>query len=87
MKYLFLFFMILFGTICLYKIKYIVSDEIQKNNTLLRTIKMTDQELRLLKADWAYLNRPQRLSPLAKKLLGFEPISPTQILSSEQVEP
>ena len=81
MKYLALFFMILIGTICLYKVKYLVSDQIQKNITLIQMIKKTDQELRLLKAGWAYLNRPQRLAPLSQKLLGLEPIAPSQIKS------
>lgn len=86
MKYLILFFAILMGTVCLYKVKYVVSDQIQKNISLVAMIKKTDQELRLLKADWAYLNRPQRLAPLAQKLLGFEPIAPSQIMPAQVQE-
>ena len=80
MKYITLGVIILLGFICLYQVKHLVSDQINKNNALLRSISMTDKEYRLLKADWAYLNRPQRLAPLAEKLLGLSSIEPSQIL-------
>lgn len=51
----------------------------QRNATLLSDIRKTDQEIRLLKADWAYLNRPARLASLSEKLLGLEPISSSQV--------
>ena len=79
MKYIILACVILFGFISLYRVKNVVSDQIHLNNMLLRQIKDTDKELRLLKADWAYLNRPQRLMQLAEKLLGLSPISPSQV--------
>ena len=79
MKFITLGALLLFGFICLYQVKHKVSDQIQKNTALLRSIHNTDKEFRLLKADWAYLNRPQRLEPLAHQLLGLAPIAPSQI--------
>ena len=82
MKYIILACVILFGFISLYRVKNVVSDQIHLNNMLIRQIKDTDKELRLLKADWAYLNRPQRLMQLAEKLLGLSPITPSQVEKS-----
>jgi len=79
MKYLVLGIMIVIGFICLYQVKYKVERCIHTNTALVSAIKKTDKEIRLLKADWAYLNRPTRLAPLAEKLLGLGPIASTQI--------
>ena len=79
MRFFLLGMFVLCGFICLYQVKHQVSDQIQKNMKLLQAIHKTDKELRLLKADWAYLNRPQRLEPLAQKLLGLSAIKPEQI--------
>jgi cell division protein FtsL len=46
-----------------------------------------DQEeaIRVLQAEWSYLNDPSRLEALARKHLPMEPTKPSQIVTLDQV--
>ncbi|HKS90115.1 MAG TPA: hypothetical protein VJR70_11795, partial [Stellaceae bacterium] len=37
------------------------------------------QEIRVLSAEWAYLNQPERLADLNRRFLGLAPIAPGQL--------
>jgi len=48
----------------------------------MRTQYLLDQKaLRVLKAEWTYLNSPQYLQNLARRYLTLRPMAPTQALS------
>lgn len=63
----------------LYLVKYTVQD-VQRNVTSLKTQLANEKEsLHLLNAEWAYLNRPDRLRQLADRHLDLVPIDSRQI--------
>ena len=65
----------------LYLVKYSVQD-VQRNVVTLRQDLAAEKEsLHLLNAEWAYLNRPDRLRQLADRHLALVP------LDSRQIEP
>ncbi len=39
----------------------------------------SQEAIQVLRAEWSYLNRPDRLSALAKRHLDLEPLAPAQI--------
>ena len=47
---------------------------------------LRDQEaIRILKAEWSYLNRPSRISDLARRHLALEPLSSQQFVRLEDL--
>ena len=63
----------------LYLVKYSVQD-VQRNVVTLRADLATEKEsLHLLNAEWAYLNRPDRLRQLADRHLDLVPLDSRQI--------
>ncbi|MBI1210644.1 MAG: hypothetical protein GC190_04220 [Alphaproteobacteria bacterium] len=51
--------------------------ELQRLNT---EIAKEGEAIRVLKAEWSYLNQPERLQALARKHLALAPTSPKQIV-------
>ncbi len=39
----------------------------------------SQESIHVLKAEWSYLNRPERLTQLAKRYLDLEPMAPAQM--------
>ncbi len=65
----------------LYLVKYSVQD-VQRNVVTLKSDLATEKEsLHLLNAEWAYLNRPDRLRQLADRHLDLVPLDSRQIES------
>lgn len=63
----------------LYLVKHVVED-VQRDVTKLEVqVASEDESLHLLKAEWAYLNRPERLHALADKHLALQPLDSRQI--------
>ena len=63
----------------LYMVKYSVQD-VQRNVAALKTELASEKEsLHLLNAEWAYLNRPDRLRQLADRHLDLVPLDSRQI--------
>ena len=47
---------------------------------------LEDQEaIHVLKAEWSFLNRPDRLSDLASRHLGMVPLAPAQVVHIEDL--
>lgn len=62
-----------------FKVKYAVQDiEDQLNQTRKQTI-AEQQEIRVLNAEWTYLNQPERLADLNRRFIGLVPISAPQL--------
>ena len=45
----------------------------------------TVRKVHVLKADWSYLNRPERLALLARRHLDLRPVVSPQIVSLDQI--
>jgi hypothetical protein len=73
--------MVLFAVLAtgVYLVKYSVQD-VQRELAALKTNLATEKEsLHLLSAEWAYLNRPDRLRQLADRHLDLVPLDSRQI--------
>ncbi|MBN8542647.1 MAG: hypothetical protein J0M34_00090 [Alphaproteobacteria bacterium] len=57
----------------LYLVKYTVQDMQKEVNRLAAELKQEEESLHLLNAEWAYLNRPERLRAMAEKHLTLAP--------------
>lgn len=63
----------------LYLVKYSVQDVQRDVAVLEHDLEKERESLHLLNAEWAYLNRPDRLRDLAEKHLALEPLDSRQI--------
>jgi cell division protein FtsL len=61
----------------------------QENETRIAALKAeigkTAGEVSTLKADEAYLSRPERIGPLARERLGLQPVAPSQFTTPEMI--
>jgi cell division protein FtsL len=62
-----------------YFVKYSVQDMQRKVAALEEQLQQEQQALHLLRAEWAYLNRPERLSRLAADHLKMVPVAATSL--------
>lgn len=73
----------LFAMIAVYALKYQTVDIANEKLALERKIGSQQNELSLLKADWAYLNQPGRLAPIIQRhadILKLQPIDQEQYI-------
>jgi cell division protein FtsL len=57
-----------------YKVQALEEEVTQLNSRIVHE----QEQLHVLRAEWAYLNRPERLEDLNRRLLGLVPVSPAQ---------
>ncbi len=61
-----------------------ISSEVQKLHAELRTLErgtaIHDEAVRVLQAEWSYLNRPAQIADLAKRHLKMRPITAAQFI-------
>jgi len=73
------FVLVLAAGFATFKVKYAVQDiEDQLNHVRKQTV-AEQHEIRVLNADWAYLNQPERLADLNRRFLGLVPITAHQL--------
>ena len=66
----------------LYQIKYKIQSLNQDLAGIQDAVRIEQDAIHVLEAEWAYLNRPQRLAQLSGKYLSFlRSVSPSQIVS------
>lgn len=63
----------------LFMLKYEVQGREHQLTKLRKEIVNTQESIHVLKAEWSYLNDPQRLREQAERHLGMHPLKPTQI--------
>ncbi len=82
-----LLFLLLAGALsmALFSIKYQVQDLEQELTQLNKSIFRERQSIHVLKAEWSYLNNPERLAGLARRHLNMGPITPSQLATLEDV--
>jgi hypothetical protein len=62
-----------------FKVKYAVQDIEDELNRVRRHTIVEQQEVRVLTAEWTYLNQPERLAELNRRFLGLAPIAAKQL--------
>ena len=71
-----------------YQIKHAAEDKLNEVRELQAEIKLQEETIDLLEADWSLLNQPsrlQRLSTAYEAQLGLKPIEPTQMAEPEEL--
>jgi hypothetical protein len=71
----------------LYLIKHKVKHLEEELAGLDRQIHQDQAAIHVLKAEWAYLNQPDRLEDLARRLLSLETVSADQIVTFADLPP
>ncbi len=69
----------------LFQIKLAVQDLEERLATLDRALLESETAIHVLRAEWAYLNRPERLARLAARHLDLEPLAADQIVAVERL--
>jgi hypothetical protein len=73
------------GAVGLYLVKYWVQDVKQQVMTTRTALKKERESLHLLGAEWAYLNRPERLKRLSAHYLALQSVKSTQYVAYSQL--
>ena len=62
-----------------FKVKYAVQEVEDELRRVRSETRVERQEIRVLSADWAYLNQPERLADLNRQFLALPPITTKQL--------
>lgn len=63
------------------------AQNVEKEVAALNRKAIAEQEaIHVLRAEWSYLNRPERLSALAERHLGLQAIAPAQMIAAKQLD-
>jgi hypothetical protein len=62
-----------------FKVKYAIQDTEDQLRRVRRQTIAEQQEIRVLNAEWTYLNQPERLSDLNRRFLGLAAINTRQL--------
>jgi len=62
-----------------FKVKYAIQDTEDELNRVRRQTTAEQQEIRVLTAEWTYLNQPERLSELNRRFLGLASVTTKQL--------
>ncbi|MEK9672822.1 MAG: hypothetical protein VW268_10020 [Rhodospirillaceae bacterium] len=74
-----------FMSLALFMISYQVQDLEGQLEAINRDIDRDSRTVRVLQAEWAHLNDPQRLRELAQKYLGLSPVTTSQLGTLENI--
>ena len=74
-----IFFVILFVGISLYQIKHFITKKEIELTQIQKSIKRTQSDINILKAELSYLKRPDRIEKIALNRLGLREILPIDI--------
>lgn len=66
-----------------YSIKYETIYHAERIVKLKHEIKAEQDQIGMLRAEWAHLTRPERVQALADRLLDLQPVALTQIVSAD----
>jgi cell division protein FtsL len=79
---LFWFVLVLAAGFTTFKVKYAVQDIADQLNRVRTQTIAEQQEIRVLTAEWTYLNQPERLAELNQRFLGLAPPAARQLQGS-----
>jgi cell division protein FtsL len=80
-------FLLALSVFGLFQIKYKVLDLRKDLSEINRQLEQEKEAIHVLKAEWAYLNQPDRLKRLASKHLKLEPVTVAQMHRTEKNMP
>lgn len=63
-----------------------VTDGRAELDKIAQSLRKEDESLRVLQAEWSYLNQPDRLEKLAKKYLHLAPLKGSQFAKADDLE-
>lgn len=88
MKHTTLITMIFAGALIMsvFMLKYEVQGLEQELLQVERMIDSDREAIHVLRAEWSYLNDPQRLRTLADELLDLVPVQSVQVITAEQID-
>lgn len=81
---LWLFMAVLAGGV-LFHTSQRVNDGRTELDKISQSLRKEDENLRVLQAEWSYLNQPDRLEKLSKKYLHLEPLKGSQFTKTEDL--
>lgn len=70
----------------LYELKYETRQLEKKASGIQREMNRERQSIAILRAEWSYLTRPERIETLADQLLHLRPASVNQLVTEKQFE-
>ena len=70
---------VLIAVFTTFRVKYAVQDVEDQLNKVRRETIAEQQEIRVLTAEWTYLNQPERLAELNQRFLSLVPLSARQL--------
>jgi hypothetical protein len=71
----------------MFQIKFEVQALESQLTELNRSIRDREEAIRVLRAEWSYLNEPDRLTTLAARYLELAPVGANQLVRFDQVPP
>jgi cell division protein FtsL len=71
---------IVFGAVGIYMVKYKVQDLKKEVALIEETLLQEKKNIHILRAEWAFLTRPERIRKLSEKYLTVQPITAKQIV-------
>jgi len=74
-------------SLALFALKYQVQDLEDELVKLNRSIFADQEAIHVLKAEWSYLNNPERLRSLVHRHLGMKPVTPDQLATISDLPP
>ena len=75
------FMMTVVLAVVLYTVKYDAQASIKRIKTLKVELRQEAETINILRAEWSYLNQPDRLQRLAKRYTELVPLSANQIVT------
>lgn len=72
--------------IALYRAKYGARESLVEKQDLQTEVAALEEELRVLRSEFAHLSRPEWISEYARRNLGMAPPRPDQIVSVEDIQ-
>lgn len=79
-NYIITLFLICISAFSLFQIKFKVQNLYREVAELKKQLEHEKNSIHVLKAEWAYLNQPERLQRFAEKFLNLSEVKPDQII-------
>lgn len=76
-------FVVVVMAIAVYRAKLGAEETQGQIDTLKAEVTATEKDIAVMKAEEAYLTRPDRIGPIARQQLGLEPATPGQYVAPE----
>lgn len=76
---------IVFAGVCMFHVKFAVQELEAQLALTNRQVQQGEEGLRVLRAEWSYLNEPGRLADLNQRHLGLVPVAASQMIDPDAI--